>query len=87
MRDIGGARHASSEYVQANIFLEGESNSSPTMIKISRDIHLVKNLGTKMLLEIDILGLESAVVDLPAQRLRLGENISYLLTIQSLGSR
>ena len=57
------------------------------MIKISRDIHLVKNLGTKMLIGMDILGQEGAVVDLPAQCLRLGENISCPLTIKSLGRR
>ena len=38
-----------------------------------------------MLIGMDILGPEGAVVDLPAQRLRLGENISCPLTIKSLG--
>ena len=57
------------------------------MVRLSRFIHLVKNLGTKMLLGMDILGPEGAVVDLPAQRLRLGESISRPLKIKSLGRR
>ena len=42
VRDIGDALHASSEYVPASIFPEGESNGSMAMIRICRDIHLVK---------------------------------------------
>ena len=87
VRGIGSTKHASSEYVQGTIFLEGNSNESPAMIKILRDIHLVKDLGVKMLIGMDILGPEGAVVDLPAERLRLGKSIVCPLKIKSLGKR
>ena len=57
------------------------------MIKISRDIHLVEKLGIKMLIDMNILGLEEAIVDLLAKRLRLGKDISCPLIVKSLGKR
>ena len=87
MRGIDSIKYASSEYVQGTIFLEGNSNESLVIIKILRDIYLVKDLGVKMLIGMDILEPKGTVVDLPAERLRLSKSIVYLFKIKSLGRR
>ena len=66
MRRIEGVRYASLEYILVNIFLEGESNDMPAIIKINRNIYLIKDLGIKILISINILNLERAIVNLLA---------------------
>ena len=55
------------------------------MVKISRDVHLVEDLGIKCSSAWKILGPEGAVCS--ADRLQLGNNISYPLAINPLERR
>ena len=54
------------------------------MIRISRDIYLIKDLSLKILIEINILELKDAIIDILAKRFQLKNNILYLLIIKSL---
>lgn len=69
------------------LYLEGEMVGKPSMIKISRDALLVKNLGIKWLIGVDILGLEGAIFDLPAERLHHANGIPCPLTTKPLEPR
>ena len=57
------------------------------MIKISRDVYLVEKLSIKMLIDMNILDLEEAIVNLLAKRLRLSKNISCSLIVKFLEKR
>ena len=87
VREIDKARYISLEYIRANIFLVDELERKPLMIKISRNIHLIKDLDLKILIEMNILESKGAVIDISAKRLRLRNNILYLLTIKLLKKR
>ena len=57
------------------------------MIRVSRDIYLIKDLDLKILIKINILESKDAIIDILAKRLRLRNNILYLLIIKSLKKR
>ena len=87
VREIDKARYASLEYIRANIFLVDKLEEKPSIIRISRDIHLIKDLDLKILIEINILESKDAIIDISAERLRLRNNILYLLIIKLLEKR
>ena len=82
--EIDKARYISLEYIKVNIFLVDKLEEKLSIIKVSRDIYLVKDLSLKILIKINILELKDAIIDILAKRLRLRNNILYLLIIKSL---
>ena len=87
VREIDKVRYASLEYIRVNIFLVDKLKEKFSIIRVSRDIHLIKDLDLKILIKINILELKSAIIDILAKRLRLENNILYLLIIKSLKKR
>ena len=85
--EIDEVRYISSEYIKVNIFLIDKLEGKFLIIKISRDIHLIKDLDLKILIEMNILELKDAIIDIFAERLRLRNNILYLLIIKLLEKR
>ena len=85
--EIDKARYISLEYIRANIFLVNKLKEKLSIIRVSRDIHLIKDLNLKILIKINILRLKDAIIDILAKRLRLRNNILYLLIIKSLKKR
>ena len=84
---IDKARYTSLEYIKVNIFLVDKLEEKFLIIRVSRDIHLIKDLSLKILIKINILELKDAIIDIFAKRLRLENNILYLLIIKLLEKR
>ncbi len=59
MRGIGNTSYTSSEYIASYIYILGDSKEGELVIaKILKDVYLIENLRIKLLIRIDILGLE-----------------------------
>ena len=84
---IDKARYTSLEYIKINIFLVNKLKEKSSINKINRDIYLIKNLNLKILIKIDILKLKDAIINILIKRLRLRNDISYLLIIKLLKRR
>ena len=84
VREIDKARYISLEYIKVNIFLVDELKEKLSIIKVSRDIYLIKDLDLKILIKINILESKDAIIDILIKRLRLKNNILYLLIIKLL---
>ena len=87
IREIDKARYISLEYIKVNIFLVDKLEEKLSMIRVSRDIYLIKDLSLKILIKINILESKDAIIDIFVKRLRLKNNILYLLIIKSLEKR
>ena len=87
VREIDKVRYISLEYIRVNIFLVDKLEEKLSIIRVSRDIYLIKDLDLKILIKINILESKDAIIDILAKRLRLKNNILYLLTIKSLKKR
>ena len=66
---IDRVRYASLEYIRVNIFLVDKLEEKLSIIKISWDIYLIKDLSLKILIKINILELKGAIIDILAKRL------------------
>ena len=84
---IDKVRYISLEYIRVNIFLVDKLEEKLSIIRVSRDIYLIKDLDLKILIKINILELKDAIIDILAKRLRLRNNILYLLIIKLLEKR
>ena len=84
---IDKVRYGSLEYIRVNIFLVDKLKERLSIIRVSRDIYLIKDLDLKILIKINILELKDAIIDILAKRLRLRNNILYLLIIKLLKKR
>ena len=69
VREIDKVRYISLEYIRINIFLVDELEEKLSIIRVSRDIYLIKDLDLKILIEIDILESKDAIIDIFAKRL------------------
>ena len=87
VRKIDKARYISLEYIRINIFLVDKLEEKLSIIRVSRDIYLIKDLDLKILIKINILESKDAIIDILAKRLRLRNNILYLLIIKLLEKR
>ena len=87
IRRIDKARYASLKYIRVNIFLVNKLKEKLSIIRVSWNIYLIKDLSLKILIEINILKLKNAIIDIFAKRLRLKNNILYLLIIKLLEKR
>ena len=71
---VGGIRswtHQCSEYVCVNFFITGRLNGKKTIASITHQLHIMDELKAKVLVGIDILGPEQAIIDISRQRLTL----------------
>ena len=87
VRKIDKVRYISLEYIRVNIFLVDKLEEKLSIIRVSRDIYLIKDLDLKILIKINILELKDAIIDILAKRLRLRNNILYLLIFKLLKKR
>ena len=84
---IDKVRYLSLEYIRVNIFLVDKLKEKLSIIRVSWDIHLIIDLDLKILIKINILKSKDAIIDILAKRLRLKNNILYLLIIKLLKKR
>lgn len=71
VRGIGSWTHQCSEYVCVNFFITGRLNGKKAIVSITHQLHIVDELKAKVLVGMDILGLEQAIIDINRQRLTL----------------
>ena len=69
VREISEVRYISLEYIRANIFLVDKLEEKFSIIRVSRNIYLIKDLSLKILIKINILKLKGAIIDIFAKRL------------------
>lgn len=70
LRGIGTNRHSTNEWTTVSFYMKGLTpEGKPVMIKYTRDIHVVDNLKANLLIGMDILGPEGAVIDLPEEKI------------------
>ena len=84
---ISKVRYISLEYIRVNIFIVNKLKEKLLIIRVSRDIYLIKDLDLKILIKINILELKDIIIDILAEQLRLRNNILYLLIIKLLKKR
>ena len=80
---IGSRTHRCSEYVVITLFIPGIVNGKPALASITHQLHIVKDLQAKILIRIDILGPEQAIINVGQSRLTLPlcNNLQANLTI------
>ena len=87
IRDIGASTHESKEYIDIPIYLSSKRNSDK-MTCIKRKMHIVENLKTKMLIEIDILESEGITLNVSKRVTKIDscENMKIELKIHQRDS-
>jgi hypothetical protein len=59
VKGVGGKSHSFVDYTVLNFYIKGSTNKTKNaMAHIQREIHVMDNLGPKLLMGIDIIGLE-----------------------------
>ena len=83
VRGIGSRTHKCSKYVVITLFIPGTVNGKPALASITHQLHIVEDLQAKILIGIDILGPEQAIIDVGQSRLTLPlcNNLQANLTI------
>ena len=79
LRGIGPNFHSTDEWTTISFYMDGTTNKgNPATIKITRDFHIVDNLKANVLIGMDVLCPEKAIIDLPAGRIHFGscENVA-----------
>ena len=73
LRGIGPNFHSTNKWTTISFFMDGTTREgNPAIIKITRDFHIIDNLKANVLIGMDILCLEKAVINLLASRVRFG---------------
>ena len=67
VREIDRARYASLEYIRVNIFLVDKLKEKLSIIRVSQNIYLIKDLDLKILIKINILESKDAIIDILAK--------------------
>lgn len=70
IRGIGDHRYPCSEYVVLKISITGKNDKSIAVAQLQYKIHIVDDLKVKVLIRIDILGLEEVVIDIGRRKMR-----------------
>lgn len=70
VRGLGQESHRSNQYVLLSFYFKARDDSS--LAHITQELHLVKNLGPKILLDVDILTQEGITLDLQDKTARIG---------------
>ena len=64
---IDKVRYISLEYIRINIFLVDKLEEKLLIIRVNRNIYLIKDLSLKILIKINILELKDAIIDIFAK--------------------
>jgi hypothetical protein len=65
VKGVGGKSHSSMDYTMLDFYIKGSTNKTKnTMAHIQWEIHVMDNLGPKLLIEMDIIGLEQIGIDI-----------------------
>ena len=67
IRKIDKIRYISLEYIRVNIFLVDKLEEKLLIIRVSRNIYLIKDLDLKILIKINILESKDAIIDILAK--------------------
>ena len=83
VRGIGSRTHACSEYAIVTILIPGLVDGKPARASITHQLHIVDELKAKVLVGMDILGPEQAIVDIGRRKLILPtcRNLTTELTV------
>lgn len=83
VRGIGAYTHLCSEYTIVTIYVPGNIDGRRVLASITHQLHIVKNLQAEILVGMDILSPENAVIDIGRQKLTLPlcRNLQTDLTI------
>ncbi len=69
VRDIEDDKYLINDYFRLSMYLQGKINDKIVVAHFCQEVHVVRNLKTKLLLEINIIGLERIIVDANRQKL------------------
>ena len=83
VRGIRQQIHQCSKHVVITLFIPGKVNGKPALASITHQLHIVDNLQANILIGMDILGPEQAIVNVGRRilTLLLCENLQASLTI------
>lgn len=83
VRGIGAHTHQCSKYATVTIYIPGTIDGKQALASITHQLHIVKNFQAKMLVGMDILGPEQAIINVGRRRLTLPlcENLHAELTV------
>lgn len=62
VRGIGFTIHKCKEFAVIDLYIPGKDSRTA---KITHEVHLINDLKAKLLIGVDIMGLESIVADIP----------------------
>lgn len=72
VKGVGSKRQPSSQYLVLNIYVNGQLLGRPATAHLQREVHIVDNLGPKMLMGVDIIGPEKMTLDAAASTVTMG---------------
>lgn len=71
VRGISDHEHSSFDYVTIDLYIQGHCDGQLAIAHIKRDVHLVDNFRARMLIDSDIICLESMGVNMPTRVLTI----------------
>ena len=83
--DIENKIHKYQKYIQLNLYLSDILNDESTTIHITQNVHLVNDLHTNLLIEMNIIDPEWISIDILAQKIIIDEcwNLLVIINITS----
>jgi transcriptional regulator with AAA-type ATPase domain len=81
VKDIEANVHEIKEYVNFSIYLSSKNDLTRT-IKIYREMHLVKELKTNMLIKNDILVSKNIIIDVQQKRITIRSCESLIIDVK-----
>ena len=75
--------HISFDYVRVSLFIDEYIKKESTIAIMTRSIHFVDDLNVKMLIDMNILESESAIIDISVSKIHFDCEVSTNLTIIS----
>ena len=70
VKGIEANRHTTDEYCLIDLYMKGKTKLEDVLIKITKKVHIVDNLKAKLLMGMDLLGSEGAIIDISKQRIQ-----------------
>ena len=91
VRGIGNTVHSSSEYIVANVFIDGyieeDGKRQPATGRFPVEIHIVDDLKANLLLVNDVLGAQRAAVNIDTQTMTLASCRNLAVPISTTAKR
>ena len=82
IQEIGSWTHECQKYVCLNLYLSDKLNRKITTVYIAHKIHLMNNLQTNLLIDMDIIGLKWISMNISSQKTILKECQNMLIDLQ-----